>query len=79
MPRAIGATAVLGYLAFSSNHRPKNNQTQNKQFRDAAGKAGINPKNPNDMDILNEIHRYTRSNELDLRWKKPVELMKQWR
>ena len=78
---AGGAAVALGagVLMFASDHRPKNNQVQNKQFKKAAEEAGFNPKDPYDMDILNEIHQYIRENGLDLGWKKLVELMKQWR
>ena len=76
---AIAVAAGAGLIMFASDNRPKNNQVQNKQFRKAAEKAGFNPKDPDDMDVLNEIHQYIRGNGLDLGWKKLVELMKQWR
>jgi RHS repeat-associated protein len=76
---AIAVAAGAGLIMFASDNRPKNNQVQNKQFRKAAEEAGFNPKDPDDMDVLNEIHQYIRDNGLDLGWKKLVELMKQWR
>ena len=51
---AIATAAGAGLLMFASQNRPGNNRTQNKQFNDAARKAGFDPNNPSDKDILRE-------------------------
>ena len=70
--------AVANILFFASDHRPKNNKAQNKQFWDAARKAGYNVNDPSVWDELNKIHRYIRQNNLNLGWKDLLELIKQF-
>ena len=75
----LGAMLAVGALVlFASNHRPGNNQAQNKQFENAVRKAGYNPKDPTIRDELQKIHRYIRNKKLDLGWKELVELIKEW-
>lgn len=70
--------AAGALVLFASNHRPGNNQAQNKQFENAVRKAGYNPKDPAIRDELQKIHRYIRNKKLDLGWKELVELIKEW-
>ena len=75
----LEAMLAAGMLAlFASNHRPGNNQAQNKQFKKAARKAGYNPKDPIVRDELQRAHRYIRHNNLDLGWKELVKFIKEW-
>ena len=76
---AIATAAGAGLLMFASQNRPGNNRTQNKQFNDAARKAGFDPNNPSDKDILREIHDYIRKSKENFGWKQLLELMKNWR
>ena len=73
---AMLAAGVLVW--FASNHRPGNNQAQNKQFENAVRRAGYNPKDPAIRDELQKIHRYIRNKKLDLGWKELVDLIKEW-
>ena len=63
----------------TSNNRPKNNVVQNKQYEDAARKAGLNPKDPDVKDLLREVHQYIRRNKLNLGWKDLVDLIKDFK
>ena len=58
------ASTITNILFFASDQRPKNNKVQNKQFWDAARKAGYNVNDPNVWDELNEIHQYIRQNNV---------------
>ncbi len=77
---AIAVAGILGItaigLTFASQNRPNNNGVQNKQFKQAAKKVGIDPKNPQNKDLLKEIHSYIRKNKLNLGWEELLELMR---
>ena len=79
--KILATTGVLtlgGIMLFASNNRPGNNRAQNKQYEDAARKAGYNPKDPAVRDALQQIHQYIRKNHLNLGWRALVELIKEW-
>ena len=73
-----GVLALGGVMFFASNNRPGNNRAQNKQYEDAARRAGYDPKKPEVRDALQQIHQYIRKNHLNLGWKALVELIKEW-
>ncbi len=75
---AAAGVLGLGFALFASNNRPHNNRVQNKQFHDAARKAGYNPNDPKIKDELEQVHRYIRDNKLNLGWQKLVNLIKEW-
>ena len=75
----LAGIGVFSSLAlFASNNRPGNNKTQNKQYNDAARKAGLNPNDPYTKDLLRRVHSYIRAHNLNLGWKELVKLIKEF-
>ena len=71
--------ALIGLaIVLSSFERPRNNQVQNKQYRDAARKAGFDIKDPDVLDELQNVHKYIRKNKLNLGFKELIELIKEF-
>ena len=75
---AAGISAIGLNILFKSDSRPRNNSVQDKQFRDAARKAGVDPKDPKIRDELNLAHMYIRNNHLNLGFKDLVEFIRTW-
>ena len=70
----IGASSLI--LMMASHNRPRNNVDQNKQFKDAVRKVGLNPNDPKVKDELRKIHQYIRKTRQDLGWQELVELIR---
>lgn len=76
---AVGVAAAIGLgILFASTERPGNNRKQNKQFLDAARAGGYDIKDPNILDVLQDVHQYIRRNKLNLGFKQLVELIKEF-
>ena len=72
---AVAAGALGSIVLFASTERPGNNQSQNKQFRDAARQAGYDLSDPIDRDILRQAHKEIRQKKLNLGFKELVEFL----